>query len=71
MYYENFSQYVRSKTDRYSIDGIKDEGDFCKVIPDESMSVGELRNLFYYLNSIEDIDVCIDKPGYIIAKHDI
>ena len=73
MYYESFSQYVRCKVNerRYNIEDVKDEGEFCRIIPKESMSVGELRGLYTYLNSIEDINAFMDNPDYMIAEHDI
>ena len=71
MYYENFTQYVRHKTESYNIADIKDEGDFCRVIPNESMSVNEFRYLFAELENIEDISVFMDNPEYLIVEHDI
>jgi len=70
MYYENFAQYVRHKTDSYGVE-IKDEGEFCRVIPDQSMSVNEFRYLFAELNDIEDISVFMDNPEYLIVEHGI
>ena len=70
MYYKSFSQYVEWKLKDYNAD-IKDEGEFCRVIPDGSMSVAELRQLFAYLNVIEDINASMQDPNYIIVEHTI
>lgn len=70
MYYETFQQYIKHQTENYTV-SIKDEGGFCRVIPRESMSVGEFRSLFVYLNSIEDINAHMNNPEYITVEHDI
>jgi hypothetical protein len=70
MYYANFKQYVESKTKQYNV-SVKDEGEFCRVIPGESMSVGSLRQLFTTLDTVEDINVRMDSPLYLTVEHHI
>lgn len=70
MYYERFQQHVENSTENYNV-SIQKQENVCRIIPGESMSVGAFRNLFVELKNIDNFNVHMSNPHYIIVQHDI